>query len=167
MPTKTTLPAFVRMPTRASFLISNSQFLVPNPPFTETPHDILLVERDRDFYSMRDMLREARGEAPRNPAQWFDIYYRLASPWACVILVLFAIPTGMTTSRQGTIKGIVASLVIFFGFFVMSFICAWLGRAGTLFHVTDVPVAVPPLVAAWLTNAIGITWVAILYRRLT
>ena len=159
------------MPTHSPFRLDDARSPQPgtdvvHPAFSETPRDILRSERDPDFYSMQDMLREVRGETTRDPAKWFNIHYRLASPWACVILVLFAIPTGMTTSRQGTIRGIVSSLIIFFGFFVMSFICAGLGRAGILFHVSGIPISLPPLAAAWLTNAIGIVWVVTLYRKI-
>jgi len=181
-----TLPAFLRLPTHTPFKFNeevkmkneklnieneqneknNSSFFILHSPFFETPHDILLQERDWEFYAMKDMLSNVEGEPVRDPAKWFDIYYRFAAPWAGVILVLFAIPTGLTTSRQGTIKGIISSLVIFFGFFVLTLICKGLGQAGTLFSVMNIPIALPPLIAAWITNVIGIIWVANLYRKM-
>ena len=126
-------------------------------PFTETPHDLLLAHplRKWEQYALRDMFRKVNPVYA--PSEWFDIYYRIVSPWACVILVLFAIPTGLTTSRQSMMKGILIALAVFFGFFLTTFVGAFLGRLG---HVPP-PLAAAAPSAAWLAAAV---WS---FRRMT
>ena len=119
-------------------------------PFAETPHDLLLAHplRKWDQYALRDMLRKVN--PVYDASEWFDIYYRLVSPWACVILVLFAIPTGLTTSRQSMMKGILVALSVFFGFFLTTFVGSFLGRTGC---VSPLFAAIAPS-AAWFVAAI-------------
>lgn len=72
------------------------------------------------------------------------LHSRLASPWTCLVVVLIAIPFAGATARKDMFVGVASSIGICFAFFVMERLCIALGVGG---HV-------PPLVAAWLPNAL-------------
>ena len=143
------------------------------PELSETPADMFLADRiDKggwDFLSARDMLRVLRTEADGREAEgkdsgdrhdtgrWFDFWYRLASPWSCIVITLFSIPTGITTGRQSVFKGIVLALATFFAFYAASLALEFCGQNGLL----------PPAVAAWAPNVLFLGIGLFLYRRLT
>lgn len=127
------------------------------PDFDETPRDILSEVRDWDTYSVRDMLRALRRRPVNDPAKWFDVHYRFASPWACVVITLFAVPAGLTTARQSVLRGVFAALAAFFGFYALTHVGVFLGTQGAL----------APWLAAWAPNAICFSASCVLYRRLT
>ncbi|MCL1857340.1 MAG: LptF/LptG family permease, partial [Kiritimatiellaeota bacterium] len=76
--------------------------------------------------------------------------------WSCVVLVLFAIPTGLTTARQSIAKGFIFALSAFIGFYVISQFGVFLGSKGY----------VPPVIAAWAPNALWLVTAVALYRKL-
>ena len=117
-----------------------------------------------DFLSARDMLRVLRtenaGSSPddrHDAGRWFDFWYRLASPWACIVITLFSIPTGITTGRQSVFKGIVLALATFFAFYAASLALEFCGQNGYL----------PPALAAWAPNVLFLGIGLYLYHRLT
>ncbi len=69
---------------------------------------------------------------------------RLAAPWTCVVVVLIAIPFGAPSGRRNVFVGVVASIFICFAYFILQKFGMALGTGGHL----------PPLVAAWLPNAL-------------
>jgi lipopolysaccharide export system permease protein len=70
---------------------------------------------------------------------------RLAYPFAAFIMVLMAIPHGLTPPRSHNLsKGIAISLGLALGFWLLYSLSVALGRAGLM----------PPLAAAWLPLAI-------------
>ena len=75
---------------------------------------------------------------------WVDYWYRLASPWLCVIVVLLGVPFGSSTSRRGMGMGILMALISFFGYYVLMSFCLHWGKSP--------PQALPPFLAAWLPN---------------
>src|SRR6266516_97327 len=69
---------------------------------------------------------------------------RLAAPWTCVVVVLIAIPFGAPSGRRNVFVAVAASLFICFTYFVLQKFGMALGTGGHL----------PPLLAAWLPNAL-------------
>lgn len=73
------------------------------PELTETPRDFLLMNKAWEFYTVRDMIHYIK----KNPyldkteiaSKSFDIHARLAAPFSCLIITLFAIPAGVATGR--------------------------------------------------------------------
>jgi lipopolysaccharide export LptBFGC system permease protein LptF len=131
--------------------------LVRMPDFDETPRDILMEVRDWDTYSVRDMLRALSRRPVHDPGTRFDIHYRFASPWACVVITLFAVPAGLTTARQSVLRGVFTALGAFFGFYALTHFGMFLGTQG---------MAAPWLVA-WAPIAACFVASCIMYRRLT
>lgn len=93
-------------------------------------------------------IRNYRRLHPRVPgalAAWLDtqLQARLAAPWTCLVVVLIAIPFGVTTGRRNVFYGVAGSLALAFGFFVLQRVGFALGQSG---HMNAT-------LAAWLPNA--------------
>ncbi len=127
------------------------------PGLTETPQDLVLFTRSWENYSVRDMKRMMEASRVESPSRRFDVCYRFASPWACVVITLFAVPAGLTTARQSILRGIFTALGAFFAFYAMTHFCNFLGQGG---HI-------PVLVAAWLPNAVFAVIGIAIFRKLT
>ncbi len=130
--------------------------LVRMSSFDETPRDMLLEPRDWETLAVRDMLRQLRRTPVHDPARWFVLHHRFAAPWACLVVTLFAVPTGLTTARTGALRGLLTALAAFFSFYALTHFCMFLGQQGLL-H---------PALAAWLPNLLGLVLGAKLVRRL-
>ncbi|MBR1609261.1 MAG: LptF/LptG family permease [Kiritimatiellae bacterium] len=138
--------------------------LVPFPEFSETPSDIYAAARDWDHLSARDMWRvmraadaDAADTGGAGAERRFDFWYRLASPWMCLVITLFSIPTGITTGRQSVFKGVAAAIGTFFGLYAVVIALTYCGQ-----HAW-----VPPVLAAFLPEASFFAVGLVLYRRLT
>ena len=123
----------------------------------ETPRDIVLATREWENYSVRDMRRRLAASGVESTAQRYDLAYRFAAPWACLVITLFAVPAGLTTARQSILRGIFTAIGAFFGFYAMTHFCNFLGQGGHL----------PATLAAWLPNAIFFVIGIVNFRRLT
>jgi len=127
------------------------------PEFDETPRDMFLATRSWDHLGAADMARRIRVQGRDDPEKRFEFWYRLASPWACLVITLFSIPAGITTGRQSVFKGVVLALGTFFGFYALTLLLEFAGQHGY----------VPAALAAWAPNAVFLVFGAVLYRRLT
>ena len=107
--------------------------------FREKPSDFLSQNRDWAYNSIADRIRYLRThrnlpvESRRKYA--YDTWAKVLSPFACVIITLFAIPAGVATGRQSVFKGILGALGLFFSFYgavIGCMVCAnegWLNPA--------------------------------------
>lgn len=137
--------------------------LMSVPGFDETPRDMLLEVRDWEFFSLADMLRylQIRGihATDKNGSEkWYEFWYRIFSPWACVVITIFAIPAGISTGRQSVIRGVIMALALFFSFY-----------AGTLLlkFLAGQEAVISPFVAALAPNLIFLVFGVAMYRKLT
>jgi lipopolysaccharide export LptBFGC system permease protein LptF len=121
------------------------------PSLNEIPSDFVNETREWSHLSIRGRLRYMRVHpdlsAGERGSKWYDVHARFASPWACTVITLFAIPMGIATGRQGVFKGILTAITLFFAFFVAVNGCMILAKKGLL----------PPLVGAWLPNVSFLT----------
>jgi lipopolysaccharide export LptBFGC system permease protein LptF len=85
----------------------------------------------------------------------YDIYNRMVSPWACLVITLFAIPAGVATGRQSVFVGVVSAIGMFFSFYALTLICGGLAKKDLI------PVGVGVLAPNLLFLAAGL----ILYYR--
>ena len=118
------------------------------PGFSERPSDFLLVNKDRAFYSISDRLRYLETHpslAPDSVRSYrYDIWAKVFSPLACLVITLFAIPAGIATGRQSVFRGIVTALCMFFAFYGITIGFMILAKKGLC----------PPLVAAALPDVV-------------
>ncbi len=83
------------------------------------------------------------------------IQEKYALPFVCIVFGLVGASLGTKPQRTSSTTGFGISVVIIFGYYLLSFICSSLGEAGVL----------SPLVAAWLPTALGLaTGGALLFR---
>lgn len=130
---------------------------MPFPELTETPRDMFIATRSWDHLGASDMARRMDVQGRDDPERKFDFWYRIASPWACIVITLFSIPAGITTGRQSVFKGVVLALVTFFGFYALTLLLEFLGQHG---YIAAAP-------AAWMPNLAFLAIGIVLYRRLT
>jgi lipopolysaccharide export system permease protein len=71
-------------------------------------------------------------------------HYRYAFPLTCLIVVLMGLPLGMQVSRSGPLLSVGTSLVLVVAFYFLNNITLALGDGGRI----------PPVTAAWMTNAV-------------
>ncbi len=130
----------------------------PFPELTEKPRDIRIAEqKDNAHLSSREMLRKMRTSRAGSAEDRYDFWYRIAAPWACLVITLFSIPAGITTGRQSVFKGILLVLVTFFSFYAFTLLLKYFGQHGAL----------SPVLAAWLPNLVFLAIGGAMYRRLT
>jgi lipopolysaccharide export LptBFGC system permease protein LptF len=102
------------------------------PEFDETPRDFLLMNKQWEYYTTRDMVHylqahpkiDGRERAKRH----YDIGKRLIAPFSCLVITLFAIPAGVVTGRQSVFKGVIAAVAMFFGFYATDMLCMMLAK---------------------------------------
>ena len=120
--------------------------LRPMPHFSERPRDFVIEKKEWEFLSLRDMLAylvaHPRMNAKDRSSHLYDIHARLAMPWACVVITLFAIPAGVATGRQSVFRGVLIAIGLFFGFYAMTMGCTLLAKREML----------APGLAAWIPN---------------
>jgi len=138
----------------------------PMPHFNERPQDFVNEKKEWDYLSVRSMLAflrahprpegETRQDRETRAARLYDIHARLALPWACVVMTVFAIPAGVAGGRQSAFKGILLAIALFFGFYAASIGCQLLAKRALL----------APALAAWLPNLVFLGAGGVLFARL-
>lgn len=147
-PVENPTPALAALPMRAF------------PDFGERPRDFLLMNKAWEYYTIRDMRHHLATHPKLTPeevaSKTFDIHARLAAPFSCLIITLFAIPAGVATGRQSVFKGVIMAVAMFFAFYAVSLGCMVLAKNALL----------PPLAAAWFANlAFLAAGLALFYRQ--
>jgi lipopolysaccharide export LptBFGC system permease protein LptF len=81
---------------------------------------------------------------PRSEANWLytQLHGRIAEPFTCLVVVLIAIPFGVSGGRRNVFVGVASSIFIVFTYFVLMRLCIAFGSRGWL----------APWLAAWLPN---------------
>jgi len=129
------------------------------PEFDESPKDFMLMNKAWEYYTVRDMYQYLRTHPHLTKEEFsekrFDIHARLAAPFSCLIITLFAIPAGVATGRQSVFKGVLIAIAMFFGFYATSLSCMVLAKNAII----------PPVPAAWFTNAAFLVIGLVLFQR--
>ena len=91
------------------------------PEFREKPSDFMMQNRPWKFNSVADRFRYLRThpeltDVARRDAL-YDTWAEIMSPFACLIITLFAIPAGIASGRQSVFKGILGALGLYFAFY--------------------------------------------------
>ena len=111
----------------------------------------------KEMFSLADMFLYLRAKKIDAHEKWYEFWYRITGPWACVVITLFAIPAGISTGRQSVIKGVILALVAFFSFYALTLVLMFLGQHGWC----------PPALAALLPNLVYLCIGSAMYRKLT
>jgi LPS export ABC transporter permease LptF/LPS export ABC transporter permease LptG len=91
-------------------------------------------------------LRDKAGRVDPVSARWYliEFHRRFALPTACIVLALVGIPLGLSSKKSGKSGGFVLTIVLVFGYYVVSVIGVSLARQGR----------VAPWFGAWLADLV-------------
>ncbi len=116
--------------------------------FSETPATFSSAIRPWEFLTGREMLHYIRTNPDMPERNLHERRYsfqsHLAMPWACLIVILFAIPAGARTARQGVMSAVFNAIAMMAGFYALAQLGLVLGSTGTI----------PPWLGAWLSNIV-------------
>lgn len=118
----------------------------------EKPSEMLTqIKKKWEYLSSREMilyLRHNRNLSDRTIAEIrFNLYNRLAMPWACLVVTFFAIPVGAKTGRRDMLSGVFLALGFFVGYYFLSHVGMFMAQKEMIW----------PFLGAWLSNAAFLT----------
>jgi lipopolysaccharide export system permease protein len=120
----------------------------------ETPVDIDLEQKNWDYLTLKERYMYLNNHPEftdinakknkKNNARKYDIYDTFSFPFSCLIVILFAIPTGAKTARSNPLSTIFIAILAFFAYYSLYILSEYLCKSGML----------PPLFAAWMANLV-------------
>lgn len=114
----------------------------------EKPKDLRVAHRDAEEFSyfvLRDLIENFRSKGIDLTEYLVDLHLKLSVPFVSTVMVLIAIPLGIRNVRSSSLASHIGTgLVIGFSYWVILALAVSLGHSGAL----------PPIVAAWVANAI-------------
>lgn len=94
------------------------------PEFSEKPNDFLMQNRPWRFNSIKDRFAYIKQHPEMTEKMKdeyrYDAWAQIMSPFACIIITLFAIPAGIASGRQSVFRGILGALGLFFGYYALT-----------------------------------------------
>ena len=133
--------------------------LRPFPEFDERPQDFLMQNKDWNYSSSAERRRflatHPQLDAATRRSYTYDLWAKIVSPLACIVITLFAIPAGIASGRQSVFKGIVGALGMFFAFYGLTIGCMVFAKKGWM----------PPIPAAVLPDVVFFVIGCHLFRR--
>ena len=141
--------------------VIEGQSTVTELPFlTEQPRDFVNEVTNWDFLPSAAVIRYLklhRDLSAKDRAQKvLSLHQRLASPWACFIVTLFAIPAGVRGGRRSALAGVFMTVAYFFGFYSLMQVGLFLGLRGLLW----------PWLGAWLSNIVFLSVGTVMVARI-
>jgi len=127
----------------------------------KTPRQMMAQQRGADemnFSELKETIRSLKEQGAAAKAvreMEVELYNKLSIPFASMVFALVGAPLGLRRLRGGASVGLGLSVLIIFGYYIL-----WHGM-----HVLGEGGQVPPLLASWLPNAIGLTAGFFLIRR--
>lgn len=127
----------------------------------KSPRQMLAQQRNAEemnFGELRETIGylKEQGAAPKAVRELeVQLYNKLAIPFASMVFALVGSPLGLRRLRGGASVGLGLSILIIFGYYLLWHGMSVLGEGGQ----------VPPAVASWLPNAVGLVAGLVLIRR--
>ena len=98
----------------------------------ETPQTFMAEIKEPQYLSaseIRHYLRAKKDVSSNTRARLMvDMHSRLSTPFACLIVTLIGVPIGAHTGRRGAFAGIMAAMLLFFGFYILQLTGQALGK---------------------------------------
>ena len=117
-----------------------------------TPEDLKFLQRDPetlDFHDLKrqiDALKAAGASAGEIRNAEVSLWFKTSLPFSCLIFGLVGAPLGMRSPRSARVSGAVWALPIMLGYYVIYMTMSNVAQGG----------GVPPILAAWLPNLLGL-----------
>ena len=118
----------------------------------KTPENMSFLQRDPETLNFHDLqrqineLRAGGGDGSDIRNAEVGLWFKVALPFSCLIFSLVGAPLGLRSPRSGKVSGLVWALPIMLGYYVIYMTMSNIAVGG----------AVPPILAAWLPNIIGL-----------
>jgi lipopolysaccharide export system permease protein len=116
--------------------------------YTEHPQSFVSTVRPWEFLNIREMYRYLRTHDHLSDRalseKQYGLHSHLAMPWACFIVILFAVPAGARTARQGMLTAVFSAVGLMACFYALSQVGLVIGSTGM----------VPAWLGAWLSNIV-------------
>ncbi len=127
---------------------ANGNSIVEMMDYNERPSVFVSTVRPWEFLNIVEMYHylethdnlSARASAEKR----YNLHSHLAMPWACFIVILFAIPAGARTGRQGMLAAVFTAMGLLASFYALAQVGLLVGSTGM----------VPPWLGAWLSNIV-------------
>jgi len=132
------------------------------------PTELSTTELRNRLLVLRDRLESTAFVTPSLQANyfrnWTEYYFKYAIPFACIALVLVAVPVSLTGPRDERNLGIIMTFGLVMIYYIVFFVCRTLGSRGILLS-TDLNIfghallhkganEFPPYIAGWTPSAV-------------
>lgn len=135
-------------------------FGVEMPLLTEEPEAFVNDRKSPEYMSSLQLIqhleRHPNLSDKEKARRKTSLHTRLALPWACFIVILFAIPAGMRNSRQDALTGILMAVALFLAFWGFMQVGSLMGMSGLI----------SPWLAAWASNMVFLGAGAVMMLRM-
>ena len=118
----------------------------------KTPENMAFLQRDPETLNFRDLQRQINelkaggGDSSDIRNAEVGLWFKVSLPFSCLIFGMVGAPLGLRSPRSGKVGGLVWALPIMLGYYVIYMTMSNAAAGG----------AVPPILAAWLPNIIGL-----------
>lgn len=127
-------------------------------PVDKPPVAISREQKKPDEMTIKELkqhIKILKSEYVKTGIYEVELHQRLSIPAACFVFALIGTPLGLQPNRSSSSIGLGLSIIIIFIYYSIMTISTALGQGG----------AIPPIIAAWIPNIIGILAGAFLIRR--
>lgn len=130
--------------------------------WSETPYRLSSANLRAEYLSVPELKEYLKFNADFPPTLLAPfathLEYRLAAPWACLVIALIAAPLGVGYSRRGILSSVAAAILIAFAMNFVTHLFLALGEGARI----------PDWAAAWTPNLLfGLLGLILLYFRAT
>ncbi len=117
--------------------------------YSEYPSEFVSATRPWEFLNIREMSRYLKInkdhlDKKALASKKYGLHSHIAMPWACFVVILFAIPAGTRTGRQGALIAVFTAIGLLAAFYALSQIGLIIGSTGLA----------PAWIGAWLSNIV-------------
>lgn len=118
----------------------------------KTPENMAFLQRDPETLNFHDLqkqineLKAGGGDSTDIRNAEVGLWFKVSLPFSCLIFGMVGAPLGLRSPRSGKVSGLAWALPIMLGYYVIYMTMSNAATGG----------AVPPILAAWLPNIIGL-----------
>ena len=127
-------------------------------PVQKDPRQIIREQKSPEEMTMRELRRQIalmQTQYVNTNKLEAELYQRVSVPMASLIFTLIGVPLGIQPTRNSSSAGFAMSVIIIFFYYALMTMGNAFARGGVL----------PPMLAVWIPNIVGIIAGAILFRR--
>ena len=127
-------------------------------PVQKDPRQIIREQKSPEEMTMRELRRQIalmQTQYVNTNKLEAELYQRVSVPMASLIFTLIGVPLGIQPTRNSSSAGFAMSVIIIFFYYALMTMGNAFARGAVL----------PPMLAVWIPNIVGIIAGAILFRR--